>query len=75
MRIKEEEEKINKLIESLKLKAKKEKELELKEGELDNDEFKHEFRISLLKVYVYEHLKQYKSNNISIILELINLLW
>ena len=72
MRIKEEEEKRNKMIENLKLNAKKEKEIELKESQLDNDISKHEFRLSLLKEYVDQYLKQYKSNNISIILELIN---
>jgi hypothetical protein len=72
MRIKEEEEKINKLIENLKCQAKKEKELELKEEELDNDESKHEFRLSLIKEYVDQYLKQYKSNNIFVIFELIN---
>jgi len=72
MRIKEEEEKINKMIENLKLNAKKEKEIELKESKLDNDISKHEFRLSLLKEYVDQYLKHYKSNNISMIFELIN---
>ena len=67
----EKDNKINEIIEELKLKANKEKELELKESNLDNVS-QHKFRLELLNDYIKNYLEIYQSKDIIKILQLID---
>ena len=58
-----EEEKIQNYVEQLKNKAKEEEEIELKEGEMDNEDSKHNYRLQLLNKLTKKYLEIYKSKD------------